>query len=81
MALPSMRVLVVIDDDDIVRIAAEPAVVLVAPPEDVELGEVGRVVQQLVHAVDDVAGLVAQDRVGQRLDDHLRRRCRPGRPW
>ena len=62
MAVPSMRVLVVIDDDHIMRIAAQPAVVLIAPPEDIELGQIGRIVQQLVHAVDDVAGAMAQDR-------------------
>ena len=47
-------ILVVIDDDDIMRIGPQPAVELIAPPEDIELGQVGRVGEQLVHAVDDV---------------------------
>ena len=64
-------ILVVIDDDDIVRIGAEPAVELVAPPEDVKLGDVGGVMQQLVHAIDDEMGFVAEDGVGQGLDDDL----------
>ena len=64
-------ILVVIDDDDIVRIVAEAAVELVAPPEDVELGDVGGVMEQLVHSVDDEMGLVAEDGVGQGLDDDL----------
>src|ERR1700722_10266822 len=54
------------------RIRPQAAAELIAPPENIKLGDVRRVVQQLVHPVDDVLGLKPQHRVGQRLDDHLR---------
>src|SRR5947209_855013 len=58
------------------RITAKPPVVLISPPEYVELRQVCRIVQQLVHPVDDVSRPMPQHRVGQRLDDHLRTNAR-----
>lgn len=53
-------VVVVVDDDDVVGVAAEALAGVVAPPEDFELGGVGGVGEELVHAVDDEAGAGAE---------------------
>jgi hypothetical protein len=55
-----------------VRIRPQPAVELVTPPEDVVLGQVCRIREQFVHAVNDVTRPMPDYRIGQRLDDHLR---------
>ena len=55
------------------RVAVEgEAFVLIAPPEGLDLGEVGDVGEQFVEAEDDEAGLARSSRIGQGLDDDLR---------
>ena len=65
-------VLIVIDHDHILRVRPQAAIELVTPPEDVKLGNIGCVVQQLIHAIDNEPSLMAKHGVGEGFDNHLR---------
>ena len=66
------RVLIVIDDNHVMRIRSQPAVALIAPPEYIVFRQVCCIRKQLIHPINDVAGALPQHRVGQRFDDDLR---------
>jgi hypothetical protein len=72
--LPEHGELVVVEHDRVVGqvVVVAGAVVGQAPPERLDLREIGGVGEQLVHPVDDEPRLPAHGRVGQRLDDDLR---------
>jgi len=63
---------VVVCNDNGLGVGAVDAFVLVAPPEDVEFGEVGGVCEEFVKAIDDVSGAFADVGIGEGLYDDLR---------
>jgi len=65
------RVLIVIDDDNVMRIALEPAIELIAPPEDIELRQVGSIREQFVHPVDDVLGPMPQHGIREGFEEEV----------